>query len=87
MTYVVTSEDGNTVLPWIVIVSVASNTETDILTYNFPEVTDSVIYNSELHTVDVTIEYGTDLTNLVATYDLSPGIHWTCFTGKWCFGE
>ncbi len=71
VTYVVTSEDGNTSLPWIVIVSVADNTETDILTYSFPEPTDTVIINSEQHTIDITIEYGTDLTNLVADFTLS----------------
>jgi len=68
---VVTSEDGITSLPWIVIVSVANNTDTDILTYSFPEPTDTVIINSTMHTIDVTIEYGTDLTNLIAEFTLS----------------
>jgi hypothetical protein len=68
---VVTSEDGATTIPWIVVVTVASNTGTEILTYSLPEQTGPAIINDVQHTIDVEVEYGTDLTNLIATFTLS----------------
>ena len=71
--YVVTAEDGITVQDWEVIVSLAPSTETDILTYSFPEQTNSAIIDPVSHTIIIEVEYGTILTELVATFVLSDG--------------
>ncbi len=73
VTYVITAEDQLTAQNWVVNVSIALNSETDILTYSFAEQTGPAIINSTIHTVDIEVEYGTDLTNLVATFLLSDG--------------
>ena len=77
VTYAVTAEDGTTTQNWTVTVAeeVLLNDETDILTYSLgmpPQTGDSDI-NPTLHTVDIEVEAGTDLTNLVATFTLSDG--------------
>jgi putative ubiquitin-RnfH superfamily antitoxin RatB of RatAB toxin-antitoxin module len=75
VTYTVTAEDGTTIQDWIVTVTVAPNTETDILTYSFgiPPQTGAASIDEVNHTVDVEVESGTDLTALVATFTLSEG--------------
>lgn len=49
------------------------NTATDILAYSFPEQTDPAIIDPVSNTVAIQVEYGTDLTGLVATFTLSDG--------------
>ncbi len=77
MTYTVTAEDGTTTQDWVVTVTkaVVLNDEADILTYSFgtPPQTGDATINSTAHTVDVEVESGTDVTNLVATFTLSDG--------------
>ncbi len=68
VTYTVTAEDGTTIQNWIVTVTeeVLLNDETDILTYSLgmpPQTGDSDI-NPTLHTVDIEVEAGTDVTDL-----------------------
>ena len=55
--------------------AVVLNDETDILTYSFgmPPQTGNADINSSLHTIDIEVESGTDITNLVATFTLSDG--------------
>ncbi|MEW5847126.1 MAG: DUF5018 domain-containing protein [Bacteroidota bacterium] len=68
--YTVTAQDNST-KTWTVTVSVAKNTEANILTYSINSV-DGTIDNVN-HTVAITLPYGTDVTNLVATFTLSGG--------------
>ncbi len=70
VTYTVTAQDNST-KAWTVTVTVAKNTETNILTYSINAV-DGTIDNVN-HTVAITLPYGTDVTNLVATFTLSGG--------------
>jgi hypothetical protein len=77
VTYTITAEDGTTEQEWIVTVTeeVVLNTETDILTYSFgiPPQTGAASKDEVNHTVDIEVEAGTDLTNLVSTFTLSDG--------------
>ncbi len=47
--------------------------ENDILSYSFSEQTSQSIIDTINHTVDAEVLYGTDLTNLVATFTISTG--------------
>jgi hypothetical protein len=75
VTYTVTAEDGITVREWIVTVSVAPNTETEILEFGFgiPPQTGDATIDATNHTVNIEVENGTDITNLIAEYILSDG--------------
>ncbi len=75
VTYKVTAEDGATTQDWVVTVTVAPNGETNILSFGFgiPPQTQNSIINASLHTVQIRVESGTDLTNLVAMFTLSDG--------------
>jgi hypothetical protein len=59
----------------IIIESDTKNNEADILSYSFglPPQTGAASIDETNHTVDVEVEAGTDLTNLVATFTLSDG--------------
>ena len=70
VTYTVTAEDG-TGQAWVVTVTIAPNTENDILTFTIPNQIGESDINDETHTVDITVPYGTVVTNLVATFTLS----------------
>ena len=74
VTYTVTAEDGTTTQDWIVTVTVATtqSSENDILAYSFPEETGPAVIDNVNHTVTIEVEYGTDVTGLVATFTLSP---------------
>ena len=75
--YTITAEDRTTTQNWTVTVTeeVLLNNETEILTYGFgtPPQTGNADNNPTLHTVDIEVEAGTDITNLVATFTLSDG--------------
>ncbi|MEO1257026.1 MAG: BspA family leucine-rich repeat surface protein, partial [Bacteroidota bacterium] len=60
--YSVTSEDGTTSQDWVVTVTEAANTETDILTFLVDEVTGPVFINTDNHVVALKVATGTDLT-------------------------
>lgn len=73
VTYTVTAGDGTTTQDWEVTVVEASSTETDILSFRFDpdtQVGDELI-DTEMHTVLLYVVNGTDVTNLVATFELS----------------
>jgi hypothetical protein len=55
------------------VVKLIINTETDILSYSFPQQTDNAVIDNINHTVDIEVEYETDLSSLIATFTLSPG--------------
>ena len=75
VTYTITAEDGTTTQEWVVTVTKVSelSNETEVVTYSFgaPPQTSSSVINSTLHTVDIEVEYGTDITNLIATFLIS----------------
>ena len=53
----------------------AENDENDILTFSFEDQTGVADINSVDHTVDIEVEFGTVLTNLIATFTLSPNAY------------
>ncbi|PLX10804.1 MAG: hypothetical protein C0594_04365, partial [Marinilabiliales bacterium] len=72
--YDVIAEDGITVKGYTVTVNeVAANTETDILTYSFPEATGPADIDNAAHTVNIEVGVGTDPSALVADFTLSYG--------------
>ncbi|MGM0624498.1 MAG: choice-of-anchor J domain-containing protein [Bacteroidota bacterium] len=74
VTYTVTAEDGTTTQDWVVTVTEATaNTETDILTYSFPEETGAATIDDVNHTVDIEVAWDADITDLVADFTLSFG--------------
>jgi len=72
--YTVTAEDATTTKNWTVTVTVLpANTETDILTYSFAEQHSPAVIDDVNHTVNIEVDEGTNVTNLVATFTLSDG--------------
>ncbi len=69
VTYVVQAGDG-TDQNWTVTVSIAPNTDNDILTFDIG--TNIGTVNATNHTVAVTVPFGTNVTALVADFTLSP---------------
>ena len=74
VTYTVVAEDG-TEQDWEVTVTI-DDAEANILAYSFPEQTGDATITEPATTgakgtVDIEVKYGTDLTNLVATFELS----------------
>ncbi|MCD4834244.1 MAG: T9SS type A sorting domain-containing protein [Bacteroidales bacterium] len=70
VTYTITAEDASE-QNWIVTVTEALNDENDILTFSFTEQTGAAVINNVAHTVDIEVEFGTDITSLVAAFTLS----------------
>ncbi len=73
VTYVVTAQDGTTTQDWTVSVTVAPNTETDILTFILAERTGDAVISTIGHTVVVEVAFGTEVSALVPTFTLSEG--------------
>lgn len=75
ITYKITAEDGITVQDWIVTVSVAEADQPMMLSYGFgtPPQTSEAIIDPVTQTVDIKVEYGTDVTELVASFSLPEG--------------
>ena len=72
VTYTITAEDGSTTQDWDITVTIAAaSSEKDILDFNLPHQNGDESINATLHTVDVTVSTGTDLTSLVADFTLS----------------
>ncbi|MCD4793587.1 MAG: T9SS type A sorting domain-containing protein [Bacteroidales bacterium] len=71
VTYTVTGDDASTE-DWLVTVTIALNHETDFLTYSLPGQTDATI-NTVLETIHVDFPFGTDVSDLIATFTLSDG--------------
>jgi hypothetical protein len=64
------SGSGDFVLAWTL---APLSTETDILTYTFPEATGAATIDATAHTVAIEVGNGTDRTALVASFTLSTG--------------
>jgi len=73
VTYTVTAEDGTSFQDWTVTVTNAPNTETDITAFSFAEQTEPAIIDVTSNSVNIEVETGTDMTNLVPTITLSEG--------------
>lgn len=74
LTYSIIAEDGTTNQNWVVTVTEAVvNTETDILTYTFPEATGAATIDDGAHTVAIEVNWMADVTNLIADFTLSYG--------------
>jgi hypothetical protein len=74
VTYTVTAEDGTTTQAWVVTVTEAAiNTETDIVSYTFPEATSAATIDATEKTVDIEVAWNADVTALVADFTLSYG--------------
>ncbi len=73
VTYTVTAEDGLTIQAWIVTVTEAPSTETDITAFSFAEQTGAATIDATAHTVEIEVVNGTDLTDLIPTIEVSEG--------------
>ena len=79
--YTVVAEDEVTTQNWIVTVTVEPNSATDFLSYSFPEQTKPAEIDTDRHRIDIEVAYGTDVRNLVATFELSYGA--TAWVNYW----
>ncbi|MEP0114966.1 T9SS type A sorting domain-containing protein [Reichenbachiella sp.] len=73
VSYTITGEDGITTQDWIVTVTEAPSSETDILTFVLTEETEEAAINATNHTVVIEVANSTDVTNLTPTITLSSG--------------
>ncbi|WP_425392096.1 BspA family leucine-rich repeat surface protein [Ekhidna sp.] len=71
VTYTVTAADNVTTQEWVVTVFEASPTATEILAYSFDEEKGPASIGNG--TVNIEVAFGTDVSDLVATFDLSTG--------------
>ncbi len=71
--YTVISADGVTTQDWTVSVDVALNDSTDILRYSLDEQTGPALIDYINHRIDLEVAFGTDLSDLVASFELSTG--------------
>ncbi len=73
VTYTITAEDGTTTQDWIVSVTEAQRTGTDILSFTFAEATGEATINTGSHTVNIEVIRGSDLSSLTPTIQVSSG--------------
>lgn len=74
MTYTITAGDAMTTEDWDITISEAIvQLETDIIAYSIPEQTGDAVIDDMAHTVALEVAYGTDLSALIATFELSFG--------------
>lgn len=74
VTYTVTAHDAATTQDWTVTITAGPpSTETDITAFTLPELVSAPIIDNTLHTVVGVVPYGTDLTGLMPTIEVSPG--------------
>ncbi len=71
--YTVTAEDGITEQDWVVLIQAAPNTETDILSFEIPELMAPASIDATQHMVMASVPFGTDLRVLVPTIGVSEG--------------
>jgi len=73
VSYIVVAQDGTTFQNWVVAILMEPNTETDIISFEIPELLAPVTINTGLHTVVGSVPFGTDLTALVPVIEMSGG--------------
>lgn len=72
--YNIIAQDGSTTQSWDITVTKASlSSETDILTYSFPEEVSAATINASNHTIDISVVWNADVINLTAGFSLTPG--------------
>jgi hypothetical protein len=70
--YTIIAQDGVTTQDYTVTVTEEPpSTETEILVYTIPEQIGATALDSANHTIDIEVPFGTDVTALVATFELS----------------
>jgi len=72
VTFTVTAEDGS-VQSWVITVSQAKGSATDILAFSFNQQTGPAVIDWINHTVGIEVAYQSDLAKLTATFALSGG--------------
>jgi photosystem II stability/assembly factor-like uncharacterized protein len=74
LTYTIIAEDGVTTQDWVVTVTVAPNTASDIITFDITEQTGAAtIIDANFNNIALAVPFGTDVTALVASFTLSEG--------------
>jgi len=73
VTYIVVAEDGSTFQDWVVAILLEPNIETDIISFDIPELLVPATIDNSLHTVVGSVPFGTDLSTLVPSIGLSGG--------------
>ncbi len=73
VTFTVTAEDAITTNDWVVTITAALYTGTDILTFSFEDQTSTTAINAQSHIVAIEVARGTDLNTLSPTISVSPG--------------
>jgi hypothetical protein len=73
VTYIVVAENGSTFQDWVVAILVEPNAETDIISFDIPEMVVPATINNILHTVVGMVPFGTNLTALVPGIGVSNG--------------
>lgn len=73
VTYTITSGNGSFVQDWTVSMTIPTNSATDILTFSLANQVSEATINASEHTVNITLPFGTDATNLKPTFALSAG--------------
>jgi uncharacterized protein (TIGR02145 family) len=71
--YTVTAEDATTIQDWVVTVTIAPSTETDIIGFSLSEQTGDVSIDATSHTIDIEVAYETSLAALIPIITLSDG--------------
>jgi hypothetical protein len=69
--YKISSYDVSLEKDWTVTVIVLPNSEADILSFSFLEQKDEAIIDSQRARVEIEVKFGTDISNLVANFELS----------------
>lgn len=73
VTYTVTAQDGITTQDWVISIATLPNTETDITRFSLAEQTGPSTINRTDHTIEIEVNSGTDVSDLVPTLEVSPG--------------
>ncbi|MFY0607029.1 MAG: hypothetical protein JXR10_09955 [Cyclobacteriaceae bacterium] len=73
VTYTITAEDGETTQDWTVTVTISPNTATDITSFSIPGQVAASSIDPDNHTIEVEMPFGTNLTSLDASFELSVG--------------
>jgi len=71
--YTITAEDGITEQDWVVLIQVDPNSETDITSFEIPELLAPATIDNAQHTVVANVSFGTDLRALVPSIAVSEG--------------
>ncbi len=71
LTYRVTAADGVSFTNWPVNITFVPSSQTDFVSFSIPNQLNASDINHDLHTISVDMQADEDITNLIATFDLS----------------